>query len=149
MGKSWIAAADLDSAGPQPLDPLSHAKRHAGEGLSPALLCYKNVRRNASFVYFSHPALMTAPSPIFRRGDQGVRSSGAVDSPDFQKNTCARDGYYAFTHTKLRRANKYSVSIIVGIYYYRFRYHWIYSRVSDKFGVPPSWDGFGGRCKAN
>ena len=49
---------------------------------------------------------MTAPSPFFRRGDQGVRSSGAVDSPDFQKNTYVRDGYYTFTHTKLRRAKK-------------------------------------------
>ena len=53
---------------------------------------------------------MTAPYPFFRRGDQGVRSSGAVDSPDFQKNTCVRDGYYAFTHTKLRRA-KYFASV--------------------------------------
>ena len=87
---------------PSPLDPLSHVKRHAGEGISPALPCYENVRRNASFEYFSHPALMTAPSPFFRRGDQGVRSSGAVDSPDFQKNTCVRDGHYAFTHTNLR-----------------------------------------------
>ena len=50
---------------------------------------------------------MTVPSPFFRRRDQGVRSSGALDSPDFQKNTCARDRYYTFTHTKLRRALYY------------------------------------------
>ena len=108
MGKSWIAATGLDSAGPHPFDPLSHAKRHAGEGISPALLYYENVRRNASFIFFPHPALMTAPSPFFRRGDQGVRSSGAVDSTDFQKNTCVRDGYYAFTHTKPRIARIFS-----------------------------------------
>ena len=35
-----------------------------------------------------------------------MRSSGAVDSPDFQKNTCVRDRYYTFTHTKLRSAKK-------------------------------------------
>ena len=59
---------------------------------------------------------MTLPSPFFRRGDQGVRSSADVDSPDFQKNTCVRDGYYAFTHTKLRRAKKLFYAIKITVY---------------------------------
>ena len=104
VGKSWIAAAGLDSADPHPLIP-SPTRKDTRERAYPRRCCaMRTSGEMAYFVFFSHPALMTAPSPFFRRGDQGVRSSGAVDSPDFQKNTCVRDGYYASTHTKLRRA---------------------------------------------
>ena len=35
--------------------------------------------------------------------------------------------------------NKYSVSKVVGVYYYRYRHHWTYSRISEKFDVPAKY----------
>ena len=105
VGKSWMAAAGLDSAGPHPLIP-SPTRKDTRERAYPR--CCRAMRTSGEMcvfcIFFTSGTHDCPLSFFFRRGDQGVRSSVAVDSPDFQKNTCVRDGYYASTHKKLRRA---------------------------------------------